>query len=198
MLAGLHHWATNNNNEVLKPTGRHRRNLNPLIPSTSALEEAWWGYLVNGAPAPFASINTRSERLETARSALPQRALVPATFWREMQKPARIWHNFGFADAELFTLAAVVRTGTTPEGHPVTCYSIVMHDAPEHLQNIHHRMPLLVPPHFIDEWLLSTAPAAELIGAARDASLTAAADVAARPDRPGPGSSRIDAAPTLF
>ncbi|WP_105567773.1 SOS response-associated peptidase family protein [Microbacterium halophytorum] len=164
MLEALRTWAADNDGETLRPTGKIKRNLNPIITAPDGarrLERGWWGYLVNGEPAKFPSINSRSERLSTGRGPLPPRALVPATRWFEMQKPQRAWHEF--ATGELFAMAAVTRPGRTADGEEHTCYSIVMQDAPDRLTGIHDRSPVLVPHDFADEWLTSGAPAAELI-----------------------------------
>lgn len=159
LLDGLRAWATENAGETLRPTGKHRRNLNPLVVQPDAvplLEPAWWGYLVDGEPAKFPSINTRSERLRERPGAARNRAIVPATSWYEMQKPSRQWNEFVVDDGTLFGMAAVTQQGRTADGNWFTCYSIVMRPAPAHLVELHDRMPLLVPATFSRDWL--TAP----------------------------------------
>ncbi|WP_313357754.1 SOS response-associated peptidase family protein [Microbacterium sp.] len=156
VLDGLRSWAEHNAGETLRPTGKNLRNLNPLVTAndgTAALEPAWWGFLVDGQPAKFPSINTRSERLQDRPGALRSRGLVPATGWFEMQKPDRIWHEFGLGRGVLFGMAAVTQRGRTPDGEWITCYSIVMRPAPPHLADIHDRMPVLIPTAFADDWL---------------------------------------------
>lgn len=67
ILDGLREWAAANAGETLRPTGKNLRNLNPVVvdhDGSATLEPAWWGFLVNGEPARFPSINTRSERLQ--------------------------------------------------------------------------------------------------------------------------------------
>lgn len=191
VLEGLRSWAQQNAGETLRPTGKNLRNLNPLVTASegaTALESAWWGYLVDGAPAKFPSINTRSERLQDRPGGLRSRAIVPATGWYEMQKPDRVWHEFGLGAGVLFGMAAVTQRGRTPDGEWTTCYSIVMRPAPAHLAGIHDRMPVLIPTAFADDWLMGE-PSRELI----DAALTAAetlderVSAAARPDDKGDG-----------
>ncbi|GAA2913902.1 putative SOS response-associated peptidase YedK [Microbacterium keratanolyticum] len=184
MLEGLRAWSRENAGEVLLPTGKNRRNLNPIIRGSDRWELGWWGYLVNGAPAGFASINTRSERLASARGALPERAIVPASYWREMQKPSRIWQHFALPGDEMLGLAAVTRPGRTADGLEVTCFSIVMEDARDRVREIHDRMPLLIPAGFAEEWLSSDAPAGELISAAAGASAGVASRIEVQPQRP--------------
>lgn len=174
VLDGLRTWAAANDDEILRPTGKNLRNLNPLITGVAQWEPAWWGYLVNGAPASFASINTRSERLAAAKGTLPDRAIVPVSFWRETAKPSRVWHHFTAPENGLLGLAAVTRPGRTADGTDYTCYSILMQPAAPHLAHIHDRMPLLINPGFAEEWLT----AANAGGALIEAALAAAMPVA--------------------
>ncbi len=160
-----------NDGEILRPTGKNLRNLNPIVTTPSTLEFGWWGYLVNGTPASFASINTRSERLDSAKRSLPGRAIVPVSFWREMAKPSRVWHHFTAPDGGLLGLAAVTRPGRTADGVEYTCYSIVMQPAVGHLEHIHDRMPLLINPGFAEEWLTTPDAGGELIDAAISAAV---------------------------
>ncbi|WP_424937319.1 MULTISPECIES: SOS response-associated peptidase family protein [Bacteria] len=181
ILDGLRSWAEGNHGETLLPTGVRMRNLNPIFTSTSHLEMAWWGYLVGGATARFPSINTRSERLASGSGPLPARAIVPASYWREMQKPQKIWHHLSLPGDELLGMAAVIRPGVTADGATFTCYSLVMQPAAEHIADVHDRMPLLIPPGFTDEWLTSDAPAGEMIDAATAAAQPLAERVIATP-----------------
>lgn len=156
VLDGLRQWAQHNEGETLRPTGKNLRNLNPVVidaDGETTLEPAWWGFLVNGEPAKFPSINTRSERLQERPGSLKTRALVPATGWFEMKKPERVWHEFGIGAGTLFGMAAVTQRGRTADGEWFTCYSIVMRPAPPHLADIHDRMPALIPTSFAHEWL---------------------------------------------
>lgn len=178
ILEGLREWAQHNADETLRPTGKNLRNLNPLVvqqDERATLEPAWWGYLVDGQPAKFPSINTRSERLQERPGGLRTRAIVPATSWFEMRKPERVWHEFTLDQRVLFGMAAVTQRGRTPDGEWVTCYSIVMGPAPDHLAEIHDRMPVLIPPGLSQEWLTGD-PERELM----DEALLASAELAAR------------------
>lgn len=173
LLDELRAWAERNAGQTLRPTGRLRRNLNPLVTlhdGAPALTDAWWGYLVGGEPAKFPSINTRSERLRERPSGMRQRAIVPATGWFEMQKPQCTWHEFALDDGALFGMAAVTQPGRTADGAEFTCYSIVMRDATGPLSSIHPRMPLLIPSDFAHEWLAAPRASADLIDAAFAAS----------------------------
>lgn len=160
ILEGLRSWADQNAGETLRPTGKNLRNLNPLVTAgddAPTLLPAWWGFLVDGQPARFPSINTRSERLQDRPGNARSRALVPATDWFEMQKPSRSWHEFGLEPGTLFGMAAVTQRGRTADGETYTCYSIVMRPAPERLAGIHDRMPVLIPTDFANDWLTGDA-----------------------------------------
>jgi len=193
VLEGLRSWAEGNAGETLRPTGRNLRNLNPLVVDTegrTALEPAWWGFLVDGAPARFPSINTRSERLQQRPGGLRSRALVPATGWYELRKPDRVWHEFGLDSRALFGMAAVTQRGRTADGEWFTCYSIVMRPAPEHLASIHDRMPVLIPTAFAREWL-SAQGDRELIDEALLAAASLDERVVAVPRSDDKGSDRL-------
>lgn len=170
VLDALRSWASSNGGETLLPTGIRARNLNPIITAPDALTLAWWGYLIDGKSARFPSINTRSERLETGKGPLGTRAIVPASYWREFQKPSKALHHLSLPDHGLLAFAAIARPGFTADGEEYTCYSLVMQPAVPKLEHIHDRMPLLVPAGFVDEWLHSDAPAPELIAGARNAA----------------------------
>lgn len=164
MIEALRNWARDNHDEPLRPTGRLRRNLNPILTwgrGERMRESGWWGHLVNGEPARYASINTRAERLRDGPGPLPARAIVLATRWFELQKPQKAWHEF--ASGELFAMAAVTQPGRTADGAAYSCYSIVTQDSPDALAGVHGRSPVLVPAGFVDEWLTSPAPSRELM-----------------------------------
>ncbi|MBT2483171.1 MULTISPECIES: SOS response-associated peptidase family protein [unclassified Microbacterium] len=183
VLEGLRSWAERNAGETLRPTGKNLRNLNPLVvqpEEAPILEPAWWGFLVNGEPAKFPSINTRSERLQDRPGGAKSRAIVPATSWYEMQKPSRQWHEFRVDDGALFGMAAVTQRGRTSDGAWFTCYSVVMRPAPAHLAELHDRMPLLIPASLSHEWLTAP-PTREIIDEAIIASDEMAERVRARP-----------------
>lgn len=210
LLATLREWAVANEGQTLVPTGKHRRNLNPVLRAEGderRLDLAWWGYLVDGEPAKFASINTRAERLASGRGLLPSRAIVPATSWREMAKPSRVWQRFArggsavgdsaaggsaAGDPALLGLAAVTRPGRTADGQEFVCFSIVMQPAAPHLAAVHERMPLLIAPAFADEWLAAGAPTS-LIGAAMDASAAVAERIRVTPEQKTSAAPEDDA-----
>ena len=174
-IESLREWAKKNANEVLRPTGKNLRNLNPIIRGEREVEFAWWGFLIGGEPSKFPSINTRSERLKEKPGNANNRALVPATSWLELQKPSRDWYSFGTGD--VFAMAAVTQSGKPTGGDWLTCYSIVMQPAREDLVELHDRMPLLIPEDFYDDWL---DPARQGDPGLIDAALAASQEIVAR------------------
>ncbi len=183
LLGDLRTWAETNGNEILRPTGKNLKNLNPIVTAPDGaltMELAWWGYLVNGAPMKF-STNTRSERLKERKGPLRGRAIVPATSWLEMQKPSRQWFSFDTGHLDLFGMAAMTQTGRTTEGQSYTCYSIVMQDAAPQIFELHDRMPLLIPADFAHEWLTSEENAGSLVEAAAQASQPLSDRIGAHP-----------------
>lgn len=193
VLDGLRHWAQQNSGETLRPTGKNLRNLNPVVidaEGDTVLEPAWWGFLVNGEPAKFPSINTRSERLQERPGSLKTRALVPATGWYELKKPERVWHEFGIGAERLFGMAAVTQRGRTADGEWFTCYSIVMRPAPPHLADVHDRMPVLIPTAFAREWLTAQGDR-ELIDEALLAAASLDDRVVAAPRADDKGTERL-------
>ncbi|WP_102194207.1 SOS response-associated peptidase family protein [Microbacterium aurantiacum] len=193
ILDGLRAWARENAGETLRPTGKNLRNLNPVIidaDGETAVEPAWWGFLIDGAPSRFPSINTRSERLQERPGSLRSRAIVPATGWYEMKKPERVWHEFGLDGGGLFGMAAVTQRGRTADGEWFTCYSIVMRPAPAHLAGVHDRMPVLIPTPFARDWLRAQGDR-ELIDAALLAAASLDERVIAVPRADDKGTDRL-------
>lgn len=199
LVRGLRTWAEHNANETLRPTGKNLRNLNPVLVAPEGaptLESGWWGYLVDGEPARFPSINTRSERLLQRPAALTGPAVVPATGWFEMQKPSRTWYGFGEQNHALLGLAALTRRGRTSDGTEFTCYSIIMRAAAPDLAHIHDRMPLLISPQYAPAWLCGDMSARERMEGALSASLVLDDRIRAEPtgDAGSPGHGQSTAA----
>jgi len=149
----LQAWALIHGGKTLKPTGVRARNLNPIV-RDGGMELAWWGFGPRGVPSRFQTINARSEsllRLPTWREGYrTRRALIPATSWFEYQKPTKA--RFSMGTGSLMMLAAVTGPATIDEG-PVSCYSMVMQPAAEHLAYIHDRSPLLIGEELAGDWL---------------------------------------------
>jgi putative SOS response-associated peptidase YedK len=105
-------------------------------------------------PSRYSTINAKSEtllRLPTWRNGYKtRRALIPATEWFEYQKPNSIRYALGTGRPMM--IAAVTAEATITEG-PISCYSMIMQPAADHLAYNHDRSPLLIGPDLADDWL---------------------------------------------
>ena len=155
-MADLAGWLEEFREEPAKPTGVHRRNLNPIVRERErdgehrrTVDLAWWKLWVRGEPAKFPAINARVEGLVGSGAWGPplktRRALVPATEYYEKG------HRFGF-DGELFAFAGLWNVAKTADDWMVS-YAIVTQPASSHIAGIHDRMPLIVPRELYDAWL---------------------------------------------
>lgn len=155
--AALAAWLDEFRTEPAKPTGVHRRNLNPIVRERErdgehrrTVDLAWWKLWVRGEPAKFPAINARVEGLVGSGAwsgpLKARRALVPATEYYEKG------HRFGFG-GDLFAFAGLWNVTKTTEGEWMVSYAIVTQPATAHIAGIHDRMPLIVPRDHWDEWL---------------------------------------------
>ena len=165
-------WFHENFGTVVRPTGINLRNLNPIVRG-DRFELAWWGRIVDGAPAEFPSINSRLERVQERPGMANQRALIPATGWYEYQKPTKT--RYAMASGIPFAFAGLTTSGRLADGSIYTCYSIITGPATPQLEVIHGRMPLVIPSEFFDEWL---DPDAQGSRALVDATITAHESIA--------------------
>jgi putative SOS response-associated peptidase YedK len=160
--AALTGWLEEFRDEPVKPTGVHRRNLNPIVREREregerrrSIDLAWWKLWVRGEPAKFPAINARVEGLVGSGAwsgpLKSRRGLVPATEYYEKG------HRFGF-DGDLFAFAGLWNVTKTPnpqsgEDEWMVSYAIVTQPASPHIADIHDRMPLILPRELWDEWL---------------------------------------------
>lgn len=153
----LEGWLEEFRDEPVKPTGVHRRNLNPIVRERErdgerlrTVDLAWWKLWVRGEPAKFPAINARVEGLVGSGAwsgpLKGRRGLVPATEYYEKG------HRFGF-DGDLFAFAGLWNVTKTPEGEWMVSYAIVTQPASPHIASIHDRMPLILPRELYDDWL---------------------------------------------
>jgi putative SOS response-associated peptidase YedK len=153
-------WLAEFSDEPVKPTGVHRRNLNPIVREREkdgehrrSLDLAWWKLWVRGEPAKFPAINARVEGLATSGAWGPpfkaRRALVPATEYFEKG------HRFRLPDEPegLFAFAGLWNVAKTPDDTWMVSYAIVTEPASPHIAAIHDRMPLILPRDLWDEWV---------------------------------------------
>lgn len=131
-------------------TGRHARNLNPLIfagERSRQLRFAWWWLHLGDRPAKFSAFNSRSDALATKwRGAFQRRAIAPAAWFDE--KGTRFTLNDG-----AFGIAAITTSASRPDGEELDTYSIVTRAAVGAIASVHHRMPLILPQALHETWL---------------------------------------------
>jgi putative SOS response-associated peptidase YedK len=174
----LEGWLEEFRDEPVKPTGVHRRNLNPIVREREkdgerlrTVDLAWWKLWVRGEPAKFPAINARVEGLVGSGAwsgpLKSRRGLVPATEYYEKG------HRFALPDEPkgLFAFAGLWNVTKTPEGEWMVSYTIVTQPAARQIASIHDRMPLILPRDLYDEWLDPTRVGdQELLDEARAAS----------------------------
>ena len=103
-------------------------------------------------------INARSETVHekpSFRSSFrTKRCLVPADGYIEWEKTSKgkIPHYIYFPSEEIFSFAGIWSEFKSEEGK-VTTFSIITTEANPQLRAIHHRMPVILPPHQRQSWL---------------------------------------------
>ena len=158
--AALEGWLEEFRDEPAKPTGVHRRNLNPIVRERAkdgerrrTVDLAWWKLWIRGEPAKFPAINARVEGLVGSGAwngpLTSRRGLVPATEYYEKG------HRFALPDEPkgLFAFAGLWNVKKTPGDEWMVSYAIVTQPATSHIADIHDRMPLILPRDLYDEWL---------------------------------------------
>ncbi|WP_309710868.1 SOS response-associated peptidase family protein [Pseudolysinimonas sp.] len=158
-------WLEEFRAEPAKPTGVHRRNLNPIVRERAkdgerlrSVDLAWWKLWVRGEPAKFPAINARIEGLVGSGAwsgpLTSRRGLVPATEYYEKG------HRFALPDEPkgLFAFAGLWNVNKAPdpetgEDRWMVSYTIVTQPAAPHVALIHDRMPLILPRELYDDWL---------------------------------------------
>lgn len=159
-MAALSGWLEEFRDEPAKPTGVHRRNLNPIVREREkdgerrrTVDLAWWKLWVRGEPVKFPAINARVEGLVGSGAWGPplknRRGPVPATEYYEKG------HRFTLPDEPngLFAFAGLWNVAKTPEDEWMVSYTIVTQPAVPQIAAIHDRMPLILPRELYDEWL---------------------------------------------
>ncbi|MBA0125359.1 SOS response-associated peptidase [Haloechinothrix sp. YIM 98757] len=130
-----------------------------------------WGLVPSWAKDPSIGqrmINARAETVATKpafrKAVARRRCLVPADGWFEWlrgsgegRRPAKQPYYMTARDGTSLAFAGIWETWRDPElpstASPTVTCSVLTTDAVGALADIHHRMPLLMPPHLWDEWL---------------------------------------------
>ena len=120
-----------------------------------------WGLIPFWAKDPkigYKLINTRAETISEKPSFKnafrKRRCLIPANGFYEWKKdthktPFRIF----LKSEELFAMAGIWETWKDGEGKPVHTLSIITTEPNELMQNIHNRMPVILPRELEEAWL---------------------------------------------
>jgi putative SOS response-associated peptidase YedK len=154
---------------VVTVVQRHPRdadgNVLPDEPAVRVLRVMRWGlvpFWAKDASGGGRLINTRvetaAEKPSFRKALTRRRCLVPADGWYEWQrdgKEKRPFYMTGQTDASL-AFAGIWETWRDPkdaDAKPLVTFSILTTDAVGQLAEIHHRMPLLMPPERWAEWL---------------------------------------------
>lgn len=140
---------------IAQLTRRKAHNLNPIVHEPGGerrVELAWWWLWLNGAPAPFSAFNSRDDALMRSwRVPFQQRAILPATWYREQ--------GFRFdLGGEPFGIAAITSTVPQENGADLMTYSMVTRSGVGAAASVlssrgEARMPLILPEPLHDEWL---------------------------------------------
>lgn len=128
-----------------------------------------WGLIPSWAKDPAIANRLINARSETAhekpsfRDALRlRRCLIPANGWFEWQvtnKKDKMPTYLHLPDHEVFAFAGLWEMWRSPEGKTVGSCTILTTDASESVQNIHHRMPVILERNDYDRWLKGDNPA---------------------------------------
>jgi putative SOS response-associated peptidase YedK len=123
-------------------------------------------------------INSRSETIlekPAFRDAFRmRRCLVPANGFYEWKNGAvKIPYRFHAEDNSLFAMAGIWEEGRGPDQKPVCSFSILTTEANKVMQDVHHRMPVILAPEDEERWLLEndTASLMELLKPANEGKL---------------------------
>lgn len=139
---------------IIRPAGNGRELLIAgwgLIP--------FWLKAEQLAKQPYATINARSDRIQTAPTYREpfkkRRCIVPATGWYEWQKiTAKTKKPFHFCvDAEPFAFGAVYDEWSGDGKARITSFSIVTTEAAPSTAKYHDRMPLILEEAQFDDWM---------------------------------------------
>lgn len=145
-----------------------------------------WGLIPSWVkdPKQFALlINARLEGIETKpsfRAAMKRRrCLIPADGFYEWKKTGKAKQPYYIhaKDGEPFAFAGLWETWVDRDGGEMDTAAIVTCDANESIAEIHHRMPVIVPPEQFEPWLdcdhVDARQAAALLGPPPDDLLDA-------------------------
>ena len=136
------------------------------LTSSRRFDFARWGLVPHWAKNPAemsllinARIETVLEKPSFRAGSRHKRCLVPATGFYEWRREGKLRQPYGAARVEpdgengLFAFAGIMDDWTGPDGEVMTTLAILTQDAAGAVADIHHRMPVVVPPGHYASWL---------------------------------------------
>ncbi len=126
------------------------------------LEIMKWGLIPFWSKEPkagYSTINARAEGLESKpayrKPVRSQRCIVPADGFYEWQKSngSKVPFFIHLKGGEVFGMAGLYDLYKLPDGDWLKTYTIVTTEANELMQQVHDRMPVILPKEAEDEWL---------------------------------------------
>lgn len=127
----------------------------------------YWGLLPPWATdlsMAYKMINARGESLEEKpafKSAFKsKRCLIPADGfyeWKKLNKQ-KIPYHIRLKSQEMFAFAGLWEAWKDAEGKKRHTFTIITTEANTLIKDLHHRMPVILPPHLENEWLQNPNP----------------------------------------
>ncbi|HMM11015.1 MAG TPA: SOS response-associated peptidase [Bacteroidales bacterium] len=116
-----------------------------------------WARDTSGAPK---MINSRAETVREKpafrKAFVSRRCLVPANGFYEWKKSTGQPYRFFLKDEPLFAMAGLWEQWVSPDGTRLFTFSILTTEANALMQDVHHRMPVILPRHAEQVWLRSS------------------------------------------
>ena len=135
-----------------------------------------WGLVPSWAQDPTIAgrlINARSETVHykpSFRAAFRlRRCLIPADGWFEWQQTGHGKQPYYLTPADGSPLSfAALWERWDQGGEPLETFTIITTEASPELEDIHHRQPAIIEPHWFSEWLDPLAPLPALLEVVRE------------------------------
>ena len=149
----------------------------PVVANSRSLQPAAfamkWGYtLLDGKPIINARSETAAQKVMFKDGMLQRRCLIPATNYFEWEKrdDRKVKYAIKPVGSKIMYMAGIYRM---EQGKPV--FSILTREPAPSIEFIHNRMPVILPPDIIFDWLNPEYNANEILKVAlEDMTFTAA------------------------
>ena len=123
---------------------------------------SWAGDISMGSRLINGRSETVLEKSAFGHSFRTRRCLIPADGFYEWKKAGkeRVPFHFGMKDNSLFAFAGIWDRWKSPSGHALESCSILTTEPNELLDDVHDRMPVILPHRHYETWLTAPAPEA--------------------------------------